>query len=130
MTQVTTRVGQGFFRRAVLSAYDYRCCITGLSAPKLLLASHIVPWSVDASNRLNPKNGLCLSALHDKAFDAGIITIGEDMTVSVSRRLAVDGDLFFESAISAYHGKSLALPEKFRPDPAFLMYHRQHVFQG
>ena len=67
--QTTIRVGQDFFRRSVLSAYNFGCCITGLAVPKLLVASHIVPWRIDAANRLNPKNGLCLSMLHDKAFD-------------------------------------------------------------
>jgi hypothetical protein len=84
--QATTRIGQEFFRRTVLSAYDYRCCITGLAVPRLLVASHIVPWCLDEENRLNPRNGLCLSMLHDKAFDVGIITIAEDMTVMVSRK--------------------------------------------
>ena len=66
LTQV--RVGQGFFRRSVLSAYDYKCCITGWENTQMLVASHIVPWRVDAANRLNPSNGLSLSVLHDKAF--------------------------------------------------------------
>lgn len=130
VTQTATRVGQGFFRRAVLSAYEYRCCITGLAEPSLLLASHIVPWSVDPANRLNPRNGLCLSALHDRAFDAGIITIAENMTVNVSRATATREDRFFESAIVAYSGKPIALPEKFLPAPEFLSYHRKHVFRG
>jgi hypothetical protein len=128
--QTTVRVGQNFFRRAVLSAYDYRCCITGLSVPKLLIASHIMPWRVDATNRLNPRNGLCLSMLHDKAFDAGIITVTEDMTVHVSRKHAVNADHFFNSALLAYDGKPLALPKKFSPHAEFLSYHRQHVFEG
>lgn len=126
--QTTTRIGQDFFRRTVLSAYDYRCCITGLAVPKLLVASHIVPWRVDAANRLNPRNGLCLSMLHDKAFDAGIITITEDMTVRVSRKHATNSDHFFNSALLAYDGKPIALPEKFRPHAEFVAYHRQHVF--
>lgn len=128
--QTTARVGQNFFRRAVLSAYDYRCCITGLSVPKLLIASHIMPWRVDATNRLNPRNGLCLSMLHDKAFDAGIITVTEDMTVHVSRKHAVNADHFFNAALLAYDGKPLVLPKKFRPLAEFLSYHRQHVFEG
>jgi len=78
------RIGQGFFRRAVLSAYDYKCCITGLARPELLVASHIIPWRDDASARLNPRNGLALSALHDRAFDLGIITILEDFRVCVA----------------------------------------------
>jgi putative restriction endonuclease len=78
--QTTIRVGQDFFRRSVLGAYNFRCCITGLAVTKLLVG-HIVPWRIDAANRLNPKNGLCLSMLHDKAFDTGIITIAENMTI-------------------------------------------------
>jgi predicted restriction endonuclease len=122
--QTTTRVGQDFFRRSVLSAYDYRCCITGLAVPRLLVASHIVPWRVDAKNRLNPRNGLCLSMLHDKAFDVGIITISEDMTVRVSQQYAASADHFFKSALLAYDGKPIALPEKFCPHADFLAHHR------
>lgn len=128
--QATTRVGQDFFRQSVLSAYKYQCCITGLSVPKLLVASHIVPWRVDAANRLNPSNGLCLSMLHDKAFDAGIITITKDLTVSVSHKHAAKSDQFFNSALLAYDGKPIALPDKFSPLAEFLAYHRQHVFGG
>lgn len=126
----TTRIGQNFFRRAVLSAYQYRCCITGLTAPKLLVASHIVPWRDDAANRLNPKNGLCLSVLHDKAFDVGIISITENMTVMVSRKQVSKVDQFFDSSLLAYDGKPIALPEKFAPHSEFLAYHRQHIFSA
>ena len=129
-SQVLTRIGQGFFRRAVLSAYDHRCCITGLALPSLLVASHIVPWRADARNRLNPRNGLCLSVLHDRAFDAGIITIAENMTVHVSTRHAEAHGPFFKSAIAGYDGHQIVLPEKFQPDPQFLEYHRQSVFQA
>ncbi len=125
----TTRVGQDFFRRAVLSAYNNRCCITGLSIPKLLVASHIVPWRVDTKNRLNPRNGLCLSMLHDKAFDAGIIGISADMTIRVSRKHAVTKDPFFNSALLAYDRKPIVLPEKFYPLEEFLTYHREHIFE-
>ncbi len=86
LSEVQQRVGQSFFRNAVLSAYDYRCCITGLANPRLLVASHIVPWRSDEQNRLNPSNGLALSALHDKAFDLGLITISEDYRVIVSTK--------------------------------------------
>jgi putative restriction endonuclease len=72
---VKTRVNQSFFRKTILAAYNIRCCITGLSIPSLLTASHIVPWSEDEANRMNPKNGLCLNALHDRAFDKGWITV-------------------------------------------------------
>ena len=128
--QSTVRVGQSFFRRSVLSAYNSKCCISGLAIPSLLVASHIVPWRVDEKNRLNPRNGLCLSVLHDKAFDLGVITITDNMTVSVSRPKISNEDPFFDSAILAYDGKPIFLPEKFHPTMEFLSYHRQHIFES
>ena len=125
----TVRVGQDFFRAAVLSAYSGQCCITGLSVPKLLIASHIVPWRVDKHNRVNPRNGLLLSALHDRAFDAGLITVGDDLTVRVSPKYSAQNDKFFLSSIGDYDGLPIRLPTKFRPAGEFLAYHRRHVFQ-
>ena len=126
--QSTTRVGQSFFRRSVLSAYNFKCCITGLAVPSLLVASHIVPWLVDEKNRLNPRNGLCLSSLHDKAFDLGLITVTENMTIRVSPSKIPKDDPFFDTTILAYDGKSILLPDKFRPNEQFLHYHRKHIF--
>ena len=127
--QTKVRIGQSFFRKAVLSAYNYRCCITGLTVPRLLVASHIIPWHEDAKNRLNPRNGLSLSMLHDKAFDIGIITINDDMTVRVSQKKPASDDNFYVAALLSYDGKPISLPEKFRPSSDFLAYHREHVFE-
>ena len=121
------RIGQAFFRRAVLSAYNQKCCITGLAIPELLVASHIVPWRDADNNRLNPRNGLCLSALHDKAFDRGILTIGEALTVRVSKKAVADA--FYRSAILRYDNQRINLPERFRPDAEFLEYHRANIFE-
>ena len=73
------RINQDFFRKMVLDNYGNRCCLTGIPIPQVLRASHIVSWAEDPSNRLNPANGLCLSATYDAAFDAhlkGGIEIG------------------------------------------------------
>ncbi|MCY4365435.1 MAG: HNH endonuclease [Chloroflexi bacterium] len=124
----TARVGQRFFRTAVLSAYEQRCCISGLAIPGLLVASHIVPWRIDLANRVNPHNGLLLSALHDRAFDTGLFTIEKNMTVKVSRECPQDE--FYSSAIFAFHGKRISSPLKFAPDPEFLKYHRDNIYIG
>ena len=129
-TQTTTRIGQNFFRTAVLSAYNGRCCITGLSLPALLVASHIIPWRHDSANRVNPRNGLLLSALHDKAFDSGFITIRDDMTVQVSRKQNATNDQFFSESIGYYDGKPISLPEKFTPGREFLSHHREYIFEN
>ena len=124
----TVRRGQSFFRSAILSAYNYRCCITGLAIPTLLIASHIIPWRYDTANRVNPRNGLLLSALHDRAFDRGLITIKDDFTVQVSP--AYLDDAFFSSSVAVYNGRPIRQPEKFAPSREFLAYHREHIFQS
>lgn len=85
---VKVRINQSIFRSIILATYNNCCCITGMNHSSLLVASHIVPWSKDEKNRLNPMNGLCLNALHDKAFDAGLITISaEDYSIKISSKL-------------------------------------------
>ena len=81
-------INQNSFRSIILANYNERCAISGLSVPQLLVASHIVPWSDDVTNRLNPANGICLSPLYDQAFDKGYISIRpDDYTVMISNEL-------------------------------------------
>jgi putative restriction endonuclease len=126
---IRTRVNQGFFRAAVLAAYGARCCITGLSIPQLLTASHIVPWSVDVKNRTNPRNGLCLNALHDRAFDGGLLTVMPDMKVRFSPNIMKKRvDDCTRGLLLQYEGASISLPRHFAPDVDFLRYHNERIF--
>ena len=126
---IRVRVNQSFFRAAILAAYASTCCITGLAVPELLIASHIVPWSIDPNNRVNPCNGLCLNALHDRMFDRGFLTITARYTVKVSKRLARTQKLgTIAESILAYDGRPIQLPDHFLPDPKFLDYHEQNIF--
>lgn len=126
---IKTRVNQSFFRKSILSAYANKCCITGIAVPELLIASHIKPWAVDKKNRLNPRNGLCLNALHDKAFDKGLITLSDDYKLVISSLLIKTmepeiTDKYFYS----YADKQIELPERFLPDTDFLKFHRETIF--
>lgn len=127
---IQQRVKQQFFRRAVLSSYRGRCCISGLSDQRLLVASHIVPWRSDKSNRLNPSNGLCLSAIHDKAFDNGLISLSDDLRVLVSAELIKHGGEFVERVFAPIIGQSIEMPERFLPDIAFIKKHRAEYFKA
>lgn len=111
-TLTKSRIGQDFFRKAVLSAYEFRCCITGLQMPALLVASHIIPWRDDESIRLNPRNGLCLSAIHDRAFDQGLIAISDDFRLLLSPRIQkMKATPYLASTFSFYEGEQIALPK-------------------
>ena len=125
------RIKQSFFRKAVLSSYQNRCCMTGLNDERLLIASHIVPWSKDEKSRLNPRNGLCLSALHDRAFDKGLITVDSQMQIKVSEQVrSLSENEFAQKSLLALEGKSISLPEKFLPSEDFLTYHNNVIFLG
>ncbi len=78
-TLARARIGQGKFRQDLLSRFDGRCAVSGLDRPELLRASHIKPWAGSSNvERLDPNNGLLLSAAYDAAFDARLISFAED----------------------------------------------------
>lgn len=125
---IEQRIKQNFFRRAVLSSYRGRCCMSGLSETRLLIASHIVPWSKDKQNRLNPSNGLCLSAIHDRAFDKGLITLSDDFRIVISEELKRLDEIFVKEVLLPLDGKPIELPERFMPSIEFISHHRKNLF--
>jgi len=125
---VKTRINQSEFRSRVLASYGSQCCITGIAFPELLVASHIIPWSKDATQRLNPKNGLCLNALHDRAFDRGLMTITQDFKIKLTSKISSNfGSTDF---FTKYEGRQITLPDRFLPGLEFLQYHEETIFRG
>lgn len=127
---VKVRRGQQFFRQTVLNSYGVRCCISGINVPRLLVASHIKPWRDFPNERLDPRNGLCLSSLHDAAFDAGLITLDKKFRVVLSDHLRS----FFpqptlEQNFIPFQGVPIRLPEKLaEPSAYYLSFHRKKIF--
>jgi hypothetical protein len=119
------RLVQSFFRRTVLAAYNYCCAFCGLDLPVLLTASHIVPWSENLSLRANPRNGLSLCTLHDRAFDRGLICVDERMLMRVSptAHSKVECEVY-HAAFTSLNGKPMLLPHRFHPAPEHLDHHR------
>ncbi len=127
---VRVRRIQGFFRAAVLTSYEYRCAISGISIPELLNASHIIPWSANHERRADPRNGIALNALYDRAFDRGLITLDTSLRLVVSSRLRVsDPPPLHRHALLEIEGQPLILPNRFAPDPEAIAYHRERVFR-
>ncbi len=125
---VNQRVGQDFFRRAVLANYEDSCCITGIADPRLLVASHIKPWGKDTENRHNPANGLLLSATLDRAFDRGLITVNPNRRVLVSRQLRESQSRETQDFFRQFECAALRPAIRFDPTPAFLEWHNEHCF--
>ena len=125
LAAVKVRVNQDIFRKMVLANYGGKCCVTGLAVPEVLRASHISAWAEDEANRLNPENGLCLSATYDAAFDRHLISFDEDYRLVVSKSIK---DHYTDVAAKSYfiklEGQKMSLPAKFLPSQALLEKHR------
>lgn len=128
LSEQKRRIGQNYFRQMILVNYGLKCCVTGLNVPVILRASHIVEWSKDKKNRLNPENGLCLSATYDAAFDKHLISFDEDYRMILSSVLKE----FYTSDVTkeyfqAYEGKKITMPCRFLPSQDFLQIHRSEL---
>lgn len=127
---VKVRVNQSFFRSSILASYNNTCCITGIQQPEFLIAGHIKPWSIDEKNRLNPSNGIAINALHDKAFETGLLTITTDFKIKVSSILFKQKKKQnIEQYFLQYDKKEIILPTRFLPEAEFLEYHHNFRFK-
>ena len=114
------------FAQQVKLNYQYKCAITGISTKACLVASHIIPWSVDITQRRNPKNGICLSALLDRAFDAGYITFDQQLRLQVAHKSKTDPSLY--KYLQQFQGKKLNIGRQNQPEEQFLNWHRMNRF--
>jgi putative restriction endonuclease len=127
---IKARVNQCFFRQSILASYNFTCCITGIQQPELILASHIRPWSLDVKNRLNPRNGIALNGLHDKAFENGLVTITPEYIIRISSILLKQTrNTTITEYFNKYNYKKIILPSRFLPEIEFLKYHNQERFK-
>jgi putative restriction endonuclease len=127
---IKQRRGQDYFRNSVLKNFGGRCGVTQLAIRELLIASHILPWGTHSEHRLNVRNGLCLSRLHDAAFDQGLIAFDTELRMKVSPRLkAALPQRTVAENFAAYEGEALSLPnDAVLPDTEFLAEHRTRKF--
>lgn len=131
IASVKVRRGQEYFRDAVLNNFGGRCGITGLAVRDLLVASHILPWGAHPAERLNVRNGLSLSRLHDAAFDRGLIAFDDTLRLLLSPRLEAElSQRAVSECFGAYAGQPLCLPnDAVLPDPGFIAEHRSRLFR-
>lgn len=129
LREVKTRVNQNVFRQIVVANYSGKCAVTGIDIPELLFASHIVPWAENENERLNPENGICLSALYDKAFDKGFIAISENYELLISTDLKKKSKHdYYAKYFSSLENEKIKMPQRYLPNKEFLQYHLDTIF--
>lgn len=126
--EVNVRYGQSEFRRKVLENFDNKCCLTGISESNFLIASHIIPWSIDKNYRGDPSNGLCLFLEYDAYFDKGYITLDDDLKVIVSDEVE-SFTTELKERIYRVKGKSICKPVKWDINIEHIKIHRSEVFK-
>jgi hypothetical protein len=119
----TRRKGHAKFSKIVKHNYKYACAVCGITESEFLIAGHISSWSEDPHNRLNPENGICLCALHDKAFEHGYISISDEFEVLINKNIDINSILY--QNLIQYANKKMFLPDISKPNINLIINHRQ-----
>lgn len=128
ISEAKVRIGQQAFRKMILGNYNDRCCITGLDIPTINRASHIIGWADPKGKkiRMDPRNGLCLSATYDAAFDKHLISLDTDYRIILSKDIK---DHTSGESLKNYflkkEGETITLPVRYRPLQSYLDHHRK-----
>ena len=131
VAEIKERVNQSFFRETVLSSYNFRCCISGISSTELLEACHIIDWAHDEKNRTNPENGLCLIPTLHTAYDKNLLAITPDYKVIVSPILQENAArTAYKRFLAEINNATINLPDRFLPNKEFLAVHYEQYLHN
>lgn len=98
---VTSRVGQGAYRKRIIHRWEYKCAVTGFDKLDVLIASHIVPWAEsDDRERLDIHNGILLSPTYDALFDRRLISFENNGRIILSD--AIDFNAYSKIGVSGH----------------------------
>jgi hypothetical protein len=114
------RVNQAMFRRMILVGYREQCAVCELPLAGLLVAAHIIPWVLDSTHRMNPKNGLCLCGTHDLAYEKGILRINREYRIEINLAGTLRDAPPVEAWLTRFDGALIHLPVRWHPDPELL----------
>ena len=87
---ITSRVGQGAYRKSIIHRWEYRCAVTGYDKPEILIASHILPWKESSDfERLDVNNGILLSPTYDALFDRHLVSFENSGKIILSNKIEI-----------------------------------------
>ena len=118
------------FRKNILEAYDRRCAITGLQiinggGQAEVEAAHIRPVKDNGPDAIS--NGIALSGTFHWMFDRGLIGLGDDLEILISRQ-ANDPDQI--KGMINETGRATAPTSRYpRPHQRYIKWHRDNCFK-
>ncbi len=121
---IKARIGQGIYRQMLLEESS-ECIITRVNDERILIASHIKPWSVSNDiEKMDHNNGLVLTPTYDKLFDQGFITFKNDGSIIVSPYISP----LNIKKLNLVQGRKYTFPQTDKRKE-YLAYHRDHIFK-
>ena len=137
------RIGQQRFARQVLDRYSCTCAFCGLSTTPLslsdryhlLIASHIKPWRTSIGDeRTDPSNGIAACPTHDVAFDQGLISVADDLSIvrspALTTAISRDERMEHNFGSAGLRDRLLVPTQAGGPSSDFLSWHRIHVLRA
>ena len=119
---VKVRVNHDIFRSRLIEKYG-KCCLCGVTDKRMLIASHIKPWSVcDSEEKLDVRNGLLLCPNHDSLFDQGFISFDDKGHIIISEEMDDLNRMF----MNVQDNMQIEITDGNRE---YLKYHRANIFK-
>ncbi|MCC9073252.1 HNH endonuclease [Flavobacterium sp. F-65] len=122
LSQVKTRIYQDVLKKYLSENYENCCALCEIDQPELLVASHIIPWSVDKEKRLDLSNCILLCNFHDKLFDKGFISLDEKFRVIISKKLSKNVAKLLKDTV-------FKKPNEDCPNQEYLNLHREEIYR-
>ena len=123
---IKSRIGQGKYRENLLKECPY-CPFTLIDDKRLLVASHIKPWSKsDNCEKIDSKNGFIFTPTYDKLFDRGFITFDDSKKLIVLPWLSPMN----QKRLGIYSGMLIEKLNLSNKRKEYLKYHRKNIFKG
>lgn len=126
--EIEQRQKQSLFRKRVMQNFDGQCCLSEINEDELLVASHIIPWSVRVDCRLDPSNGLLLYCPYDRLFDKGFFSFNDQLQVILAPGVE-QCSTPLRSVLMEIDGRQARQPVEWAIKPEYLSYHRTEVLR-
>ena len=121
------------FRRTIVNLYQHRCALCGIrmltpEGHTIVDAAHVKPWKDSFDDR--PTNGMALCKLCHWSFDKGLMSVGKEYEVLVSKRVSIQKN--YPGHILTLTDRPIFTPDeqKFWPTQNNLHWHRRNTFRN
>lgn len=120
------------FRRAIVSLYEHRCALCGIrmvtfDGHSVVEAAHIIPWCESHDDK--PTNGMALCRLCHWSFDEGLMGVGENYEVLISKQVKREPN--FPGHMMTLSDRTIFRPSKenYWPAQEKIEWHRKKVLK-